>query len=187
MTQFMNNVTSPIDLYTWGVDNSIPTSSNSFDFSGIDQPSLDCDLGSFFGMDQYWNPNTSGTSVLSTITSMDPIPMPNTADTLLFPTSAPQNNPTSTRTDGFILPNSAYSTLNAATNTMQSGEIGGTGGEDQGDKFKKRKTYEERNAHCILPEGSRRARKPRCTEDDENTADAKKRNTNKKRKERKEK
>jgi hypothetical protein len=179
MTQFMNNhVTSPNDLYTWGVDNSIPTSSNSFDFSGTDQPSFDCDLGSFFGMDQYWNLNTSGTSapVLSTMAS---ISMPNAVDT--FPTSAPQNNPISTSTDGFILPNSAYSTLSAATNTMQSGEIGETGGGDQGDKLKKRKTYEEQNAHCILPEGSRRARKLRRTEgEDENTAGAKKRNTNKK-------
>jgi hypothetical protein len=50
---------------------------------------------------------------------------------------------------------------------------------DHGDnKYKKRKTYEEQNVHCILPEGSRRARKGRRTEgtEDENTAGPKKRN-----------
>jgi hypothetical protein len=46
---------------------------------------------------------------------------------------------------------------------------------------KKRKTYEEQNSHCILPEGSHRKRKPRLTEgaEDENTG-PKKRNANKK-------
>ena len=45
---------------------------------------------------------------------------------------------------------------------------------------KKRKSYEEQNAHCVLPEGSRRARKSRHIEgaDDENTPRPKKRNTN---------
>jgi hypothetical protein len=50
---------------------------------------------------------------------------------------------------------------------------------EQGDdKSKKRKTYEEQNAHCILPEGSLRACKGRRIEgpEDENTAGPKKRN-----------
>ena len=48
------------------------------------------------------------------------------------------------------------------------------------DISKKHKSYEEQNAHCILPEGSRRARKGRHIEgaEDENTAGPKKRNAN---------
>ena len=43
---------------------------------------------------------------------------------------------------------------------------------DVNDKSKKRKSYKEQNAHCILPEGSCRARKGHCIEGakDENTA-----------------
>lgn len=70
---------------------------------------------------------------------------------------------------------------NNAMNT--SGVTNGTDlpSQQENDKSKKRKTYEERNSHCILPEGSRRNRKPRLTEgaEDENTG-PKKRNANKK-------
>ena len=54
------------------------------------------------------------------------------------------------------------------------------GTNEEGGNSKKRKSYEERNAHCILPEGVRRARKGRRMEgaEDENNSAPKKRNTN---------
>lgn len=52
---------------------------------------------------------------------------------------------------------------------------------EENDKSKKRKTYEEQNSHCILPDGSQRIRKSRRTEgaEDDNTG-PKKRNASKK-------
>lgn len=84
--------------------------------------------------------------------------------------------------DGFIASNSDYSVLNTAINTL-AGISAGTRKELEDDKSKKRKTYEEQNAHCILPDGSRRERKKgRRTEaaGDENASGPKKRNVNKK-------
>src|SRR5271168_2706295 len=77
-----------------------------------------------------------------------PVPPPNCA--------APRNNLTSA-TNHLILPNSAVMDMMPT---------------DGDDKSKKHKSYEEQNAHCILPEGSRRARKGRCIEgaEDENAA-----------------
>jgi hypothetical protein len=91
------------------------------------------------------------------------MPMPNTNYTMYTP--PPQND---TAANGF---NSDYSALNTATNSMPCSEQGD-------DKSKKRKTYEEQNAHCILPEGSLRARKGRriVGAEDENTDGPKKRN-----------
>jgi len=54
---------------------------------------------------------------------------------------------------------------------------------EEDERSKKRKTYEEQNAHCILPEGSQRTRKKgRRTEgaEGEITTGPKKRNANKK-------
>jgi hypothetical protein len=115
--------------------------------------------------------------------------MSNTSDTPTLPAAYPalptlpnQNNTTSTSAsnNGLTAPNSDYPTINNATNTLP-GISAGTGKEDE--KSKKRKTYEEQNAHCILPEGSHRERKKgRRTEGagDENIPGPKKRNVNKK-------
>jgi hypothetical protein len=67
--------------------------------------------------------------------------------------------------------------LGTATNTLPSGTCGTT---KEDDKSKKRKSYEEQNAHCILPDGSRRPRKSRRIEgaEDENMAGPKKRDAN---------
>lgn len=64
---------------------------------------------------------------------------------------------------------------------MKNTTNGASGTSQQDDKSKKRKTYEERNSHHILPEGSRRIRKSRHIEDaeDENTG-PKKQSANKK-------
>jgi hypothetical protein len=78
----------------------------------------------------------------------------------------------STTSDGSIVPNGAINTLPSVS------DGGGTE-----DKSRKRKTYEEQNTDCILPDGSRRERKKsRRTEgaEDENTPSLKKQNVNKK-------
>jgi hypothetical protein len=135
--------------------------------------------------------------------TMASMPMPNVADTLQpARTLAPQNNPTSVPpSQNNSTPHSSITATNnalptptpqnnstpdssiTATNTMPSGvtDAGETRSGD--DRSKKRKTYEEENAHCILPEGSCRARKKgnRKGAEDENTAGPKKRNANKKR------
>jgi hypothetical protein len=123
------------------------------------------------GIDQDWNFTPPDTSQLSTTTPA-------------FPSPASQNNATSMTAGGFILQNGAYSEqpLNTATNTMSSsGAANGTSDQEE-DRLKKRKTYEEQNAHCILPEGSRRSRKSRRIEgaEDENAPGPKKRNGAKK-------
>ena len=114
------------------------------------------DSGSIFRMDQYWSPNTSDTSLIGTNTTafVNSAPMPNT--TLL------QNN---------------------TTNTSGVTDRTSDASQQENDKSKKRKTYEERNSHCILPEGTRCKHKPRLTEGakDENTG-SKKRSVNKKEK-----
>jgi hypothetical protein len=98
------------------------------------------------------------------------------------PTLPTQHNLMSTTVDGFVVPdNTHHSALNTATNALPSGVTEGACMEGN-DKSKKRKTYEERNAHCILPEGARRGRKKaRRTQgaEDENTPAPKKRNANK--------
>ena len=82
-------------------------------------------------------------------------------------------------------PLSTTTAVNSATNTVMLPTGNPTKGMNEGMKegeviSKKRKSYEERNAHCILPNGVRRARKGRRMEgaEDENTAAPKKRNTN---------
>lgn len=98
----------------------------------------------------------------------------------VLPASSHQNNFMPTTTDGSIVLNSARSTLNTATNTSPSVSDGMS---KEDDKSRKRKTYEEQNTHCILPEGSRRDRKKsRRTvgAEDENTPGLKKQNVNKK-------
>ena len=128
------------------------------DFSSV--PSSDS--GPLFGMDQYWKTNTSGVKLNASGTSLlDPIApalptsihsISNTVDSPLhpaLPTSAP---PTSTTTDGFILVNSTGLALVAATNKLHVTD--GMEGTEGGDNSKKHKSYEEQNAHSILPEGS---------------------------------
>ena len=183
--------------------------SEPFDFSGmISFSAPSSDSGPLFGMDPHWKTNTLGANLNASDTSLlDPIapaiptlvpptssisngftfssdtivPMSNTTDSALhsaFPTSAP---PTSTITDGFIPANSTVA-LNTATNTLRVSDGTRTVGKSMevDDNSKKRKSYEEQNAHCILPEGSHRARKSRRVEgaEEENTAGPKKRNTN---------
>ena len=138
---------------------------SSFDFSDINfnsNPSSDSQPT--FGMDQHWNLN--GPS---------------------FPSALPTSSTMTTAgASGFIPPNSPVEALSTATNTLPSdvtdGTSGtfGTPGTAKEDRSKKRKSYEERNAHCILPDGSRRPRKSRRIEgaEDENMAGPKKRNTN---------
>jgi hypothetical protein len=205
LTEFLES-TSPSGLYSaW--DNNISTSSNSFDFSGMNSPQqLSLDAGPIFGMDQYWN--SPQASLFST---MAPTPMLNTMATPLHPDlevsvhqnspmsmatndfilpnyATPQNNLTPLATNDFILPNYATSqnnlTLLPATNDLilPIRAVTNTMPTDGDDKSKKRKTYEEQNAHCILPEGSRRARKGRRIEgaEDENTAGLKKQNAKEK-------
>ena len=78
-------------------------------------------------------------------------------------------------------PLSSTTAVNSATNTVMLPTGNPTKGtNEEGDNSKKRKSYEERNAHCILPEGVRRARKGRRMEgaEDENNTAPKKRNTN---------
>ena len=73
--------------------------------------------------------------------------------------------------------------LNNAINTLADISAG-TRNEDG--KSKKHKTYEEQNAHCILPDGSHRKCKKGCrteTARDENASGPKKWNVNKKGKE----
>ena len=78
--------------------------------------------------------------------------------------------------------NTATNKLRVSDGTAQYSTDGKS--KEVDDNSKKRQSYEERNAHCILPEGSRRARKSRRIEgaEEENTAGragpAKKRNTN---------
>ena len=171
-------------------------SSDLFNFSGMNSSSVPSfDPGPLFGMDQHWKTNTLGANMNASETSLrDPIAPAMSSitngfmfsnDTTALPTSAP---PTSTTTDGFILANSTVA-LNTATNKLRVSD--GTAqystdgkSKEVDDNSKKRQSYEERNAHCILPEGSRRARKSRRIEgaEEENTAGragpAKKRNTN---------
>ena len=78
-------------------------------------------------------------------------------------------------------PLSSTTAVNSATNTVMLPTGNPTKGtNEEGDNSKKRKSYEERNAHCILPEGVRHARKGRRMEgaEDENNTAPKKRNTN---------
>jgi hypothetical protein len=189
LTEFLES-TSPSGLYAW--DNNMSTSSNSFDFSGMNSPQqLTLDAGPIFGMDQYWN--SPQASLFST---MAPTPMLNTMATPLHPdleVSVHQNIPMSIATTDFILPNYATpqnnltpsnsippncaaprNNLTSATNhlILPNSAVMDTMPTDGDDKSKKRKSYEEQNAHCILPEGSRRARKGRRIEgaEDENAA-----------------
>src|SRR5271155_3932574 len=189
LTEFLES-TSPSGLYAW--DNNMSTSSNSFDFSGMNSPQqLTLDAGPIFGMDQYWN--SPQASLFST---MAPTPMLNTMATPLHPdleVSVHQNIPMSIATTDFILPNYATpqnnltpsnsippncaaprNNLTSATNhlILPNSAVMDTMPTDGDDKSKKRKSYEEQNAHCILPEGSRRARKGRRIEGakDENAA-----------------
>src|ERR1700678_1106733 len=175
LTEFLES-TSPSGLYAW--DNNMSTSSNSFDFSGMNSPQqLTLDAGPIFGMDQYWN--SPQASLFST---MAPTPMLNTMATPLHPdleVSVHQNIPMSIATTDFILPNYATpqnnltpsnsippncaaprNNLTSATNhlILPNSAVMDTMPTDGDDKSKKRKSYEEQNAHCILPEGSRRAR-----------------------------
>ena len=79
------------------------------------------------------------------------------------------------------MPLSSTTAVNNATNTVMLPTGNPTEGtNEEGGNSKKRKSYEERNAHCILPEGVRRARKGRRMEgaEDENNSAPKKRNTN---------
>src|SRR5271168_1670558 len=103
LTEFLES-TSPSGLYAW--DNNMSTSSNSFDFSGMNSPQqLTLDAGPIFGMDQYWN--SPQASLFST---MAPTPMLNTMATPLHPdleVSVHQNIPMSIATTDFILPNYA--------------------------------------------------------------------------------
>jgi hypothetical protein len=184
MTQFLNS-TSGVD--NWGGDNGMSMSSDLFNFSGMNSFSVpSSDPGPPFGMDQHWKTNTLGSNMNASATSLlDPIAPTSfmfSNDTTALPTSAP---PTSTTTDGFIPANSTVA-LKTATNTLRVSD--GTAqystdgkSKEVDDNSKKRQTYEERNAHCILPEGTRRPRKSRRIEgaEEENTAGpAKKRNTN---------
>jgi hypothetical protein len=214
LTEFLES-TSPSGLYAW--DQNTSTSSNSFDFSGMNSPQqLTLDAGPIFGMDQYWN--SSQASLFST---MAPTPTLNTMATPLHPdleVSVHQNIPMSIATTDFILPNYAtpqnnltplndfilpnsgcavaaapqndltllatnnsippncaapQNNLTSATNHLiLPNTVMDTMLTDGDAKSKKRKSYEEQNAHCILPEGSRRARKGRRIEgaEDENAA-----------------
>ena len=206
MTYFLNS-TSRLDSYNWGGENTSVSfnPSNPFDlFSSV--PSSDS--GPLFEMDQQWktstNLNTSGTSLLDPIAPTLPTsihlsnttalgsallppapPTSRTADGFIPVNSTSMSNntdspPTSTTADGFKPVNNTELALNTATNTLHVTD-GNDGTSEEGvDNSKKRKSYEERNAHCILPEGSRRARKGRCIEgaEDENTGGPKKRNAN---------
>jgi hypothetical protein len=167
--------------------------SDPFDFSAMTFSSVpSSDLGPLFQMDQDWN--ASGTSLLDPMAPALPTSAPPTSTTTnTFPsgtivpnlsmsntTNPPLPPLTSTTANGFIPANSTGLALNTATN--MSGVTDGTDGTSMegDDNSKKRKSYEERNAHCILPEGSRRARKGRRIEgaENENTAGPKKRNAN---------
>src|SRR6202522_1646580 len=103
LTEFLES-TSPSGLYAW--DNNMSTSSNSFDFSGMNSPQqLTLDAGPIFGMDQYWNSPQA-----SLFSMMAPTPMLNTMATPLHPdleVSVHQNIPMSIATTDFILPNYA--------------------------------------------------------------------------------
>ena len=72
---------------------------------------------------------------------------------------------------------------NNTTNTSGVTDRTSDASQQENDKSKKHKTYEERNSHCILPEGTCRKRKPHLTEgaEDENTG-SKKWSANKKEK-----
>ena len=156
--------------------------------------------GPHFGMDQYSSlldmSNTPSlpaaypalpTSPNQDMTaSVDSMPM---SSTPLLPAAYPapptlpnQNNTTSTpaSNNGFIVSNKDYSVLNNAIHTL-AGISAGTRNENG--KSKKRKTYEEQNAHCILPDGSHHEhKKGHRTEAarDENVSGPKKQNVNKK-------
>ena len=90
--------------------------------------------------------------------------------------AAPQNNLTLLATNNSIPPNCAapQNNLTLATNhlILPNSAVMDTMPTDRNDKSKKRKSYEEQNAHCILPEGSRRAHKGHRIEgaEDENAA-----------------
>ena len=99
----------------------------------------------------------------------------NSMSNTTFPSALPMSTTTIADANGPVL------ALNTTTNMLPSGITDGTDGTTkEDDKFKKRKSYEERNAHCILPEGSRCPRKSRRIEGAENekTAGPKKRNAN---------
>ena len=108
---------------------------------------------------------------ISTCSALNP--GSNTMDTPALLTSSLQN--TATLTTTFIPAPIAPTLIPNATDGLSLQE-------EEDDKSKKRKTYEEQNSHCILPEGSRRQRKIRRAEDaeDGDTSGPKKRNANKK-------
>jgi hypothetical protein len=210
MTHFLNSTSRLDSYNWGGLGDNTSMSFNSsdpFDFSAMNFSSAPS--SPLFGMDQQWKTNTLGANLNASSTSLlDPIaptlptsapPTSTTADGFIpanstsihsmsnntmdshlrsaIPTSAP---PTSTTADGFIPANSTGLALNTATNTLCVTD--GTDGtrKEGDDDSKKRKSYEERNAHRILPEGSRRSRKSRRIEgaEDENKAGPKKRNAN---------
>ena len=160
--------------------------SDLFNFSGMNFHSpLSVESGPHFGMDQYWETNTPSSSLSDKTAPLDSMSISNTLDTLplpaaylVLPVSSHQNNPMLTITDGSMVPNSAHSMLNTATNTLPS-VSDGTSKED--DTSRKHKTYEEQNTHCILPEGSRcECKKSRKSAEDENTPGLKKQDMKKK-------
>ena len=210
MTNFLNSTSRLDSYNWGGLGDNTSMSFNSsdpFDFSAMNFSSVPS--SPLFGMDQQWKTNTLGANLNASSTSLlNPIapalptsapPTSTTADGFIpanstsihsmsnntmdshlhsaIPTSAP---PTSTTADGFIPANSTGLALNTATNMLCVTD--GTDGmsKEEDDNSKKRKSYEERNAHRILPEGSRRQRKSRRIEgaEDENKAGPKKRNAN---------
>ena len=85
MTEFLKSTSLSVELYTWGRDNNMPMSFNSFDFSGMNLSSLprpSSDVQPLFGMDQYWNINISGMNMntlgASLIGTFDSMAMINT-------------------------------------------------------------------------------------------------------------
>ena len=194
MTHFLNS-TSSLDSYNWGGDNrstslnsSGPFDFSRMDFSGLSSSGLEPPLGAHqlytFGTGQDMLGAHPTSAPLMSTTACNFIP-PNSAH--IPPMSAPlyadlPNSAaplTSTTANDFIPPNTAHTPptstpLYPALPT--SPPLESTTASDS----KKRKSYEEQNAHCVLPEGSRRARKGRHIEGahDENTPCPKKRNTN---------
>ena len=180
MTQFLKSSSSSSNVYTCLGNNM----SDLFNFSGMNFCSpLSAESGPYFGMDQYWETNTPSSSLSDKMAPLDLMPISNTLDTLplpaayqLLPASSHQNNPMPTITDGSMVPNSARSMLNTATNTLPS-VSDRTSKEDY--TSRKHKTYKQ-NTHCILLEGSCHERKKSCkSAKDENTPGLKKQNVNK--------
>ena len=200
LTQFLDS-TSPFDLYSFDFSGTNLSQPNSGPVFGMDQ---------YWNLSGAPLVSTTGTIPTVPNLFLQNTTHMSTTDFIPAPMGAAQNTATST-TDFIPAPISTCSASNPGSNTMDTPALptstlqntatltttsipaplaptlipnatDGLSLQEEEDKSKKRKTYEEQNSHCILPEGSRRQRKKRRTEDavDGNTSGPKKRNANKK-------